>query len=135
MSNCTNAADEIVRLLSDEELWNEYSQQAKESYQELEDFDYEAAWGELLSGEVSHNELDLATRQMIRTIVNHYEEGINYRAKEEKRKKKKRIKKTGLVKVADLTERGIRYLKKNGITSSVNKFYKKSLNVIKRKVK
>lgn len=135
MSNCTNAADEIVKLLCDEELWNKYSQQAKESYQSLENFDYEAAWGNLLRGEVSHEELDLATRQMIRTIVNHYEEGINYRAKEEKRKKKRKIKKKGLVKVADLIERGIRYLKKNGVISSVNKFYRKSIKVIKRKLK
>lgn len=131
MLNYNNAADEIVKLLTDEKHWEQYSNEAKNSYIALKEYDYKTIWKAVLDGDISNVEMSKETRQMIYTIVNHYEEGIRYRVKLDKAKKRRK-KKRGLAKLINLFVRGINYMNKNGIIMLITKFFEKLNVFIKR---
>lgn len=79
MLDCRAAADEIAKLLTDEDYWSEYSRRARSSYEYLLAYDYRGAWTRLLSGEKPPCSITAATADMIHTFVNHYEQGLKSR--------------------------------------------------------
>lgn len=84
MSDCNSAANEIVRLLKDQEHWNANSRLAEASYEELKAYDMESAWQKLLSGESEPSAISGPVEDMIHTFVNYYIEGLKYQEEHNK---------------------------------------------------
>lgn len=78
MMDCAAAAAEIVKLLCNSELWDDYSLRAINSYRALSCYDFESAWERVITGETADSGISEATADMIHTFVNHYEQGLKY---------------------------------------------------------
>lgn len=85
MMDCSSAANEIVRLLTDHEHWNHTSALARTSYDKLKEYDYECAWRQVLTGEYSPSEITKPVKDMIHTFVNHYAEGYKFQESQKKK--------------------------------------------------
>lgn len=87
MLDYTCAADEIVKLLTDQQHWNRISAMAKESYDKIHGYDFETAWSRVLRGETEPSSITKPVCDMIHTFVNHYEEGFKHQASQNKKTK------------------------------------------------
>lgn len=85
------AADEIVRLLTDEQHWTAASALAKQSYKWLREYDYEGVWHRILTGMQEPSAINEPVRNMIYTFVNHYEEGFKFQEAQKKQQKNQQM--------------------------------------------
>ena len=82
MKDCNRAADEIIKLLQDEEHWNIQSSLAKDSVSRFTSFDYEKAWNDVFKGVTPDtNNNNPFVRDMIYTFINDYQKGIEFSEK------------------------------------------------------
>lgn len=79
MDDVTSAAEEIVKLLRDEERWERESRKAYESYQWLQSYDLPGAWQDVLAGNVPPSSRNDQVAQMLDMLIAHYDLGIRTR--------------------------------------------------------
>ena len=123
------AANEIIKLLTDKQYWDEKSTLARNSYESLENYDYYNTWKDLLKGNEEKPEIDIITKNMIHTIVNHYCEGFIFQEKK-KKKLRKQVSAKKLLSIKywmKLIRRGINSIEKYGFKYTLNKIIKKVL--------
>jgi len=78
MMDCNSAAEEIVKLLTDRQHWQAYSDMARSSYLRLKNYDYEGAWNRVITGQDEPSSVTEPAKNMVYTFVNHYEEGMKF---------------------------------------------------------
>lgn len=79
MDDVTSAAEEIIKLLRDQERWEQESRKAYESYQWLRSYDLPGAWQDVLSGKVPPSSRNDQVAQMLDMLIAHYDLGIRTR--------------------------------------------------------
>ncbi len=75
MNDYTTAADEIVKLLCDEQYWNQLSEKSEICISKFKNYDYKTAWNNVFNGVKPQRVGSDLTDDMVNTIVNHYEVG------------------------------------------------------------
>ena len=114
------AADEIVKLLQDENYWNTMSFNSQNGAKEFKNYDYKSSWQEVFDGVVpvlAGNEL---TEDLVNTIVNHYKVGYNY-INRNKKSSDNSLKKQVMAAVKCAKEKGVVY--------TVKLFFKKLVKI------
>ncbi len=132
----TAAANMIIRLLEDKNLWELYSRQAVEDFNNLYAYDYISAWKKVLTGYEQESVIGDDVRSMIHTIVAHYDEGIKYQGRLKNNSNSANNEKTFLGRVATiisnlpvLLRRGVQCYKDNGMTYTINNIANKIKNL------
>ena len=116
MMDCAAAADEIVKLLQNEEYWNSISSNAIKCADEFKNYDYKSAWKNVFDGITPPKSGDALTDDMVRTIVNHYELGYNYT---------NRNKNKGGKSLKQQIDAAVKCAKEKGVVYTVKLFFKK----------
>jgi len=116
MMDCSQTADEIVKLLQDEEYWNKISVNAQKCAAEFKNYDYKAAWSNVFAGTEPERAGDNLTEDLVKTIVNHYELGYNYTNKNKKVPGKS---------LGQQINAAIKCAKEKGVVYTVKLFFKK----------
>ena len=116
MLDCSAAAEEIVKLLQDEQYWNILSHNSEKCADEYKNYDYKSAWKNVLEGIMPIKAGDGLTNDLVRTIVNHYELGYNYTNKP---------KKSADNTLGQQIQSAIKCAKEKGVVYTVKLFFKK----------
>lgn len=87
-NDTASAAEGIIRLLSDEGYYSDRCKAAKDAFIKLCSFDLEGAWDDVLHGRSRDGSIDIPTRDMIRLIRDHYDDGWTLWDKKIKKLKK-----------------------------------------------
>lgn len=82
MNDTTSAAIEVVKLLKEREHWEAVSSLAKKSYEQVKAYDIVTAWENVLRGNNPECEISQDSKDMIHTLVNHYEIGFRFKEKQ-----------------------------------------------------
>ncbi|MBE6894586.1 MAG: glycosyltransferase [Ruminococcaceae bacterium] len=116
MMDCAMAADEIVKLLQNEEYWNKISANAQNCASEFKNYDYKEAWNDVFAGKEPQKAGDSLTEDLVNTIVNHYELGYIYTNKSKKSSGKS---------LSQNISAAIKCAKEKGVVYTVKLFFKK----------
>lgn len=76
MNDVQGAAVEVIRLLKNREAWEQNSAQAYRSFTWLRDYDLQGAWRAVLTGVVPESTRNAQTVNMINTLIEQYELGL-----------------------------------------------------------
>ena len=110
------ASEEIVKLLQDESHWNTLAENSEKCADEYKNYDYKAAWKNVLDGVAPKKAGDSLTEDLVRTIVNHYELGYNYSHKP---------KKSAGSSLSQQVQSAVKCAKEKGIRYTIKLFFKK----------
>lgn len=84
MLDSTSAANEIVKLLKSKEHWEYYSSLARDSFEQMMQYDLESAWSDLLKGKETECVVSQDHKDMLYSLINHYEMGQKYLERQQK---------------------------------------------------
>lgn len=115
MFDYDSAAEEIVKLLFDENYWSEKSNLCLKNVETLKNYNYEKAWSDVIKGvepEKYHNEL---TDKFVKTVVNHYDIGAKTVLSEKLRKGKRSV--------TDLAVSAVKCCKEKGFVYTLKLFF------------
>lgn len=116
MMDLDSAAAEIISLLKDKPRWEKYSRNAANCADYYRNYDYKSEWKAVFDGKTPDYAGDSLTKDLVNTIVNHYELGYNTANKPKN------------TKAANPIKAAVICAKEKGVGYTIKLFFKKIFN-------